>query len=83
MIFVADNHCECGCRTVAQNRLTYRYATVAFVTAKAVDLPKQPLSLIILKCDSNKHALNFRHTHSQSVCNVGRTKYAALQSTVA
>lgn len=83
MIFVADNLCECGCRTVAQNRLTYRYATVAHVTPKAVDLPKQPLSLIILKCDSNKHALNFRHTHSQSVCNVGRTKYAALQSTVA
>ena len=52
MIFVADNHCECGCRTVAQNRLTYRYATVAFVTAKAIDLPKQPLSLIILKCDN-------------------------------
>lgn len=83
MIFVADNHCECGCRTVAQNRLTYRYATVAPVTPKAIDLPKQPLPLIILKCDSNKHALNFRHTHSQSVCNVGRTKYAALQSTVA
>lgn len=52
MIFVADNHCECGCRTVAQNLLTYRYATVAFVTAKAVDLPKQPLPLIILKCDN-------------------------------
>lgn len=83
MIFVADNHCECGCRTVAQNRMTYRYATVAHVTPKTVDLPKQPLSLIVLKCDSNKHALNFRHTHSQSVCNVGRTKYAVLQSTVA
>lgn len=83
MIFVADIHCEGGCRTVAQNRLTYRYATVAHVTPKAVDLPKQPLPLIILKCDSNKHALNFRHTHSQSVCNVGRTKYAVLQSTVA
>lgn len=83
MIFVADNHCECGYRTVAQNRLTYRYATVAHVTPKAVVLPKQPLPLIILKCDSNKRALNFRHTHSQSVCNVGRTKYAALQSTVA
>lgn len=83
MIFVADNHCECGCCTVAQNRLTYRYATVAHVTPKVVDLPKQPLSLIILKCDSNKHALNFRHTHSQSVCNVKHTKYAALQSTVA
>lgn len=84
MIFVADNHCECGCRTVAQNRLTYRYAiSVAHVTPKAVDLPKQPLSLIIVKCDSNKHALNFRHTHSQSVCNVKHTKYAVLQSTVA
>ena len=83
MIFVADNLCECGCRTVAQNRLTYRYATVAHVTPKAVDLPKQSLSLIILKCDSNKHALKLRQTVSQSVCNVGRTKYAALQSTVA
>lgn len=84
MIFVADNHCECGCCTVAQNRLTYRYAIpVAHVTPKAVDLPKPPLSLIILKCDSNKHALKLRQTVSQSVCNVGRTKYAALQSTVA
>lgn len=84
MIFVADNHCECGCRTVAQNRLTYRYAIpFAHVTPKTVDLPKQPLSLIILKCDSNKLALNFCHTHSQSVCNVKHTKYAVLQSTVA